>query len=125
MADSFMGEIRIFGGTFAPLGWAFCNGALLSIAQNGALFNLIGTTYGGDGQNTFALPDLRGRVPVHQGTGYVMGQVAGEETVTLTTSQLPAHTHGVQAQENTGDQSSPANNVWAASSLNQFNAGPP
>jgi microcystin-dependent protein len=98
MANPFVGEIRMFGGNFPPSGWALCNGQLLSIAQNEALFNLIGTTYGGDGQSTFQLPDLRGRVPIHQGQGlglssYVMGQIGGAETVTLTASQMPAHSH--------------------------------
>src|SRR5664279_3944416 len=93
MSQPFVGEIRMFGGNFAPAGWAFCNGALIPIAENETLFNLIGTTYGGDGQNTFALPDLQGRVPVHQGNGFVMGQRAGAESVTLTQAQMPAHTH--------------------------------
>lgn len=99
--DNFLGEIRLFAGNFPPLGWAFCNGALLSIAQNDALFALLGTTYGGDGQSTFALPDLRGRVPLHQGSlagnNYVIGQQAGVETVTLTAAQLPPHSHSASA----------------------------
>jgi microcystin-dependent protein len=99
--DNFLGEIRLFAGNFPPVGWAFCDGALLSIAQNDALFALLGTTYGGDGQSTFALPDLRGRVPLHQGTlagnSYVIGQQAGVESVTLTTSQIPAHNHSASA----------------------------
>lgn len=99
--DNFLGEIRLFAGNFPPQGWAFCNGALLAIAQNDALFALLGTTYGGDGQSTFALPDLRGRVPLHQGTlvgnNYVIGQQAGVESVTLTTSQIPAHSHAASA----------------------------
>lgn len=99
--DNFLGEIRLFAGNFPPQGWTFCDGALLSIAQNDALFALIGTTYGGDGQSTFALPDLRGRVPLHQGTlagnNYVIGQKAGVESVTLTNSQLPAHSHAAGA----------------------------
>jgi len=99
--DNFLGEIRLFAGNFPPVGWAFCDGALLSIAQNDALFVLLGTTYGGDGQSTFALPDLRGRVPLHQGTlagnNYVIGQQAGVESVTLTTSQIPAHNHSASA----------------------------
>jgi microcystin-dependent protein len=98
MGQPYIAEIRLFGGNFAPYGWSFCNGALLSISQNDAMFNLIGTTYGGDGQNTFGLPDLQGRVPVHQGQGpglsnYVLGQKGGAETVTLTVGQLPAHNH--------------------------------
>src|ERR1700740_3150310 len=93
MSSPFIGEIRIFAGNFAPVGWAFCNGALIPIDQNDALFNLIGTTYGGDGQTTFALPDLQSRVPVHVGPGFALGQTRGAETVTLTASQIPAHTH--------------------------------
>jgi microcystin-dependent protein len=89
----FIGEIRMFGGNFAPQGWAFCNGQLLPISENTALFALIGTTYGGDGQSTFALPNLQGRIPVHQGSGFVIGQAAGRETVPLTTVQLPSHSH--------------------------------
>jgi microcystin-dependent protein len=98
MSNPFVGEIRMFGGNFAPLGWAFCDGQLLAIAENDALFALIGTTYGGDGQSTFALPDLRGRIPLHQGQGsslspHYLGEHGGAETVTLTTAQLPNHTH--------------------------------
>jgi microcystin-dependent protein len=97
MSSPFVGEIRCFGFNFAPANWAFCNGALISIAQNATLFNLIGTTYGGDGVNTFGLPDLRGRVPMHQGNALginsVMGTLQGTETVTLLTGQIPAHTH--------------------------------
>ncbi len=108
----------MFGGNFAPAGWALCEGQLLPIAGNDALFNLIGTTYGGDGQQTFALPDLRGRVPVHMGQGaglsnYVIGQSGGTETVTLTTNQIPAHNHTPQADSGTGSQTSPSGNVWA------------
>jgi microcystin-dependent protein len=117
MADAFIGEIRIFAGTFAPVGWAFCQGQLLAIAQNDALFSLIGTTYGGDGQTTFALPDLRGRFPVHQGQGpglsnYTIGEITGTETVTLTVPQLPNHTHTANAGSG-GNNLSPAGNVWA------------
>jgi microcystin-dependent protein len=102
MAEPFVGEIRLFAGNFAPLGWAFCDGSVLAIAQNDVLFSLIGTTYGGDGQNTFALPDLRGRVPVHQGQGpglspYVIGQSAGAEQVTVLAPQLPSHSHVLNA----------------------------
>src|SRR5882762_11060093 len=101
MSQPYVGEIRMFGGTFAPAGWAFCAGALMAISENDTLFNLIGTTYGGDGQSTFALPDLRSRVPVHMGTlsgggTYTIGQSGGEETVTLTVNQTPAHTHPAQ-----------------------------
>lgn len=93
MAQPYVGEIRMFGGNFAPLGWMFCEGQILPIAENETLFNLIGTTYGGNGQETFGLPDLRGRVPVHQGGGIQLGQLAGTESVTLGVAQMPAHTH--------------------------------
>lgn len=124
--ESYVGEIRMFAGNFAPVGWAFCDGSLLSIAENEMLFALIGTTYGGDGQTTFALPDLRGRVPIHMGqnpstgTTYSMGQKAGVETVTLTSQQLPIHTHLVQASTADGTAASPANALWAQSSLAEF-----
>ena len=100
MSQPFIGEIRMFGGTFAPNGWAFCNGQILSIAQNTALFSLLGTTYGGNGSTTFALPDLRGRVPMGQGSGpglsfRSLGEVSGAENVTLLSTNLPAHTHTV------------------------------
>lgn len=97
MANPYVGEIRMFGGNFAPSDWAFCDGSLISITENETLFSLIGTTYGGDGQTTFALPDLRGRVPVHQNPGYPLGLMAGAEAVTLTTAQIPAHTHQFSA----------------------------
>ncbi len=104
MADPFVGEIRIFGGTFAPVGWAFCQGQLLPIAQNQALFSLLGTTYGGDGRTTFALPDLRGRVVIGFGQGpglsnYPQGEQGGAEMVTLTIQQMPAHSHTVSATQ--------------------------
>ena len=109
----------MFGGNFAPRGWALCNGQLLSISQNNMLFALIGTTYGGDGVTTFALPDLRGRVPVHQGTGpglstYIIGQTGGSETVTLTGNQLPAHTHAVTppASDGPATATDPAGRVF-------------
>jgi microcystin-dependent protein len=102
MGTPYVGEIILVGFNFAPVGWAFCNGQLLPISENETLFNLIGTTYGGDGQTTFAMPDLRGRVPVGQGQGpglqnYVIGQLAGVETVTLTVNQIPNHTHTVDS----------------------------
>ena len=118
MSSPFIGEIRMFGGNFAPVGWAFCNGALMAIDQNDALFNLIGTTYGGDGQTTFALPNLQSRVPVHVGNGFALGQMGGVETVTLTTSQIPAHSHVPQCQSGNGSQG-PQNGVWAKSATNQ------
>lgn len=102
MAQPYVGEIRMFGGNFAPAGWAFCDGQLLPISENETLFNLIGTTYGGDGQSTFALPDLRGRIPIHQGQGpglsnYILSQAAGVESVTLNVSQIPNHNHAYLA----------------------------
>ena len=95
------------GWNFAPVGWAQCNGALMSIAQNQTLFQLIGTTYGGDGQNTFALPDLRGRLPVHVGPGFAIGQQGGSETVTLTSNQVPSHTHSFACSTSNGTQGAP------------------
>jgi len=92
-AQPYVGEIRIFAGNFAPAGWEFCQGQLLPIAENETLFQLIGTTYGGDGESTFALPDLRGRAPIHQGNGYILGETGGVEAVTLTIQQIPVHSH--------------------------------
>ncbi|MET3697093.1 microcystin-dependent protein [Bacillus oleivorans] len=116
--DAYIGEIRMFGGNFAPVGWAFCNGQEISISDNEALFSLIGTTYGGDGTITFALPDLRGRLPVHQGVSssgkqYDLGEMAGTETVSLSVSQLPKHSHMVSADSQEGTIESPANATWA------------
>ena len=113
MSNPYVGEIRLAGFNFAPQGWAFCDGSLLSIAENVVLFQLIGTTYGGDGQTTFALPDLRSRVPRHQSNGHVPGERAGVETVTLTTAQLPSHTHLPQADANTSTSSDPTGHIWA------------
>ena len=113
MSSPFIGEIRMFAGNFAPVGWAFCNGALIPISENDALFNLIGTTYGGDGQNTFALPNLQSCVPVHVGPGFALGQSGGAESVTLTTSQIPAHSHMPLCNSNAGTAAGPAGNVWA------------
>jgi microcystin-dependent protein len=113
MSDPYVGEIRIFAGNFAPQGWAICDGSVYSIAQNEVLFALLGTTYGGDGQTTFNLPDLRSRVPIHQGNGYVIGQLGGTENVTLITAQLPAHNHAVQSSSAHGNSSSPAGALWA------------
>jgi microcystin-dependent protein len=93
MAQPYVGEIRMFAGNFAPAGWMFCEGQLLPISENETLFNLIGTTYGGDGQSTFALPDLRGRVPLHFGNGFTLAETGGVEQITLTVSQIPAHSH--------------------------------
>ena len=111
MAQPYVGEIRMFGGNFAPVGWAFCDGALQAISDNTTLFNLIGTTYGGDGQSTFALPDLRGRLPVHQGNGFTLAETGGAESTTITVQQLPAHSHSMLASQNTGAASNPQGNV--------------
>lgn len=124
----FIGEIRLFGGNFAPAGWALCQGQLLSIADNSALFTLIGTTYGGDGMSTFALPDLRGRFPVHQGTGAgqttMLGEAAGTETVTLNASQLPVHTHTISGSS-TATSQSPANAMPAVWGESQYSTANP
>jgi microcystin-dependent protein len=125
VSSPFVGEIRMFGGNFAPAGWAFCNGALMAIDQNDTLFNLIGTTYGGDGQSTFALPNLQSRVPVHVGPGFSLGQAGGAETVTLTTSQIPAHSHVPQCNNVGGSQSSPAGGLWAKSTLDDYTSSSP
>ncbi|GAB2809472.1 phage tail protein [Ferruginibacter profundus] len=129
MQDPFIGNVILFGGTFAPVGWAFCDGSLLPISENDALFNLIGTTYGGDGQVTFALPDLRGRMPIHQGQGpglstYVIGQVAGTEAVTLLPGQIPPHSHTVLSNSGTAGTNVPnANFLAAQSTLSEYIAG--
>jgi microcystin-dependent protein len=133
MSQPYVGEIRMFGGNFAPAGWAFCNGQTLPISENETLFQLIGTTYGGDGQETFQLPNLQSRIPMHMGTGpdgttYQIGEAAGVESVTLTTSQIPAHNHSLNATS-TGQQQAPGGNtlpstVTAASAVNPHVYGP-
>ena len=123
MSQPFVGEIRMFGGNFAPNGWMLCEGQLLPISENETLFNLIGTTYGGDGQSTFALPDLRGRLPMHVGNSFVLGEQAGTEAVTLTVSQIPQHTHQIAAGA-TGTTQSPAGAVVAASASSLYHAAP-
>jgi microcystin-dependent protein len=120
MGTPYVGEIRMFAGNFAPAGWALCQGQILAISENDVLFTLIGTTYGGDGQTTFALPDLRSRVPVHVGPGFVQGQTAGVESVTLTTSQIPAHSHVPLCNSGAGTNASPQNDVWAALDSNIY-----
>mgnify|MGYP000848338741 FL=1 len=120
MAQPYVGEIRMFAGNFAPAGWMFCEGQLLPISENETLFQLIGTTYGGDGQSTFALPDLRGRIPLHQGNGFILAETGGAEEITLTVNQIPAHAHPMLASTQPGDQVSPAGNVLATS----FNVTP-
>src|SRR5450432_3254951 len=114
MAQPYVGEIRMFGGNFAPAGWMFCEGQLLPISEFETLFNLIGTTYGGDGQSTFALPDLRGRLPMHQGNGFTLAETGGAETITLTVNQIPSHTHPMQASNDTATGNAPSNNVMAS-----------
>ena len=113
MAQPYVGEIRMFAGNFAPAGWQFCEGQLLPISENETLFQLIGTTYGGDGQSTFALPDLRGRVPIHQGNGFILAETGGAEEITLTVSQIASHTHPLLARTGKGDRTSPAGATWA------------
>jgi microcystin-dependent protein len=116
MGQPYIGEIRMFGGSFAPTGWAFCNGQLLPISENDTLFNLIGTTYGGDGQSTFAMPDLRGRVPIHQGSGFILAESGGVEEVTLTVNQIPVHSHAWIASEGAATSLTPAGNMPAEAS---------
>jgi microcystin-dependent protein len=119
MGEPYIGEIRMFGGSFAPAGWAFCNGALLPISENDTLFNLIGTTYGGDGQETFALPNLQSRLPIHAGQGpgisqtYQLGEMGGVESVTLTVQQIPSHTHPMLGASQNGQQPQPTNGILA------------
>ncbi len=129
MSSPFIGEIRIFAGNFAPFDWAFCNGALMSIAENSALYNLIGTTYGGDGVNTFGLPNLQSRFPVHQGqlsggSNYIIGEITGAESITLNLNQIPPHTHTAPASSSTaGTSVAPANGSWASpSGMKQYAA---
>ena len=119
MGEPYVSEIRMFAGNFPPNGWMFCEGQLLPISENEVLFQLIGTTYGGDGQETFALPDLRGRLPLHQGTGgdgitYQLGEQGGVETVTLTVNQIPGHNHTVACTGALGGQSTPVGNIFGA-----------
>jgi microcystin-dependent protein len=126
MGNPFVGEIRMFAGNFAPAGWMFCSGQLLPISEFETLFNLIGTTYGGDGESTFALPNLQSRLPVHMGTGpglsnYQLAQSGGVESVTVTTNQLPTHTHPALASDGTGSNTAnPAGAVWSAGDLQNY-----
>src|ERR1019366_5065072 len=120
MSEPFMSEIRIMSFNFAPKGWAFCDGQLLPINQNQALFSLLGTTYGGDGHVNFALPDLRSRLPLHQFGGFSLGQRGGEEGHTLALNEMPAHVHTIVGSSNTADQSNPTNNFWAVPAANSY-----
>ncbi len=113
MAQPYVGEIRMFGGNFAPAGWQFCDGSLLPISENETLFQLIGTTYGGDGQSTFAVPDLRGRAPIHFGGGFILAETGGVEETTLTVSQMPAHSHPMLASVSVAQNQQPQNSVLA------------
>jgi microcystin-dependent protein len=116
MAQPYVGEIRMFAGNFAPAGWMFCSGQLLPISENETLFNLIGTTYGGDGQSTFALPDLQSRVPIHFGNGFILAQTGGAEDITLTVNQIPVHTHALLGSNNIAGQTVPTGQVGGKNS---------
>jgi microcystin-dependent protein len=120
MGTPYLGEIRMFAGNYAPEGWMFCEGQLLPISEFETLFNLIGTTYGGDGQATFALPDLRGRFPIHQGNGFTLAETGGVEEVTLTQSQIPKHSHTLLAGNNGTQSSSPDGNVLSAGGIQMY-----
>lgn len=115
MAQPYVGEVRMFAGNFAPAGWMFCEGQLVPISENETLFNLIGTTYGGDGESTFALPDLRGRLPLHQGNGFILAETGGAEEITLTIQQIPGHSHPMLASSGPGNLNTPGGNVTGES----------
>ena len=117
MSQPFVGEIRMFAGNFAPAGWAFCNGQLMPISENDTLFALIGTTYGGDGQSTFALPNLQSRIPMHVGNGFSLAQTGGVEQVTLAVQQIPVHSHAPQCDNTNNNSTTPQSNVWAGTTL--------
>ncbi len=124
MSTPFLGEIKIFSFSFAPKGWAMCNGQLLPISQNQALFAILGTTYGGDGQTNFALPNLQGRVPVHVGNGVVLGERGGEQAHTLNISELPAHTHAPVGSSSSASSASPAGDLWASLTSGSYSSNP-
>ena len=117
MAQPYVGEIRMFAGNFAPAGWEFCAGQLLPISENETLFQLIGTTYGGDGQSTFALPDLCGRIPIHQGNGFVLAETGGAEEITLTVPQIPSHSHPALGSTREGNRTEPSLATWATAAM--------
>jgi microcystin-dependent protein len=117
MAQPYVGEIRMFAGNFAPAGWMFCEGQLLPISENETLFQLIGTTYGGDGESTFALPDLRGRIPIHQGNGFILAETGGAEEITLTVQQIPAHSHPFLASNDSASAPGPAGSLPGATNV--------
>lgn len=120
MSEPFLAEVKIVSFVFAPRGWAVCNGQLLPINQNQALFSLLGTTYGGDGRTNFALPDLRGRTPMHFGSGFALGEKSGEESHTLIIGETPAHNHTVRASSNAGALTGPTNAFWASTTSNPY-----
>jgi len=122
MSTPFLAEIKIFSFNFAPRGWALCNGQLIPINQNQALFSLLGTTYGGDGRTTFALPNLQGRTPIHFGGGFTLGQSGGEENHTLIQSEMPTHTHGGKGSSNAADQQTPTGSLWAVTPSNAYSS---
>ena len=123
MAEPFLSEIRIMSFAYAPRGWAMCNGQLLPINQNQGLFSLLGTTFGGDGRVNFALPDLRGQVPIHTGSGFTLGQKGGQQAHTLTQSEMPAHNHIVTAASVNGNSDTPQNTIFAQA-LNVYRGAP-
>lgn len=125
MSEPFLSEIKIFSFNFAPKGWALCNGQLMPINQNQALFSLLGTTYGGDGRTTFALPNLQGKVPIHTGSGFSLGQSGGEQNHTLQVSELPSHTHVAKASANPASTSDPTGNFWADGGKNAYTPDAP
>lgn len=125
MSEPFLAEVRLFGFNFAPRGWATCDGQILPINQNQALFSLLGTTYGGDGRTTFALPDLRGRVPVHVGDGINLGAKGGEEGHVLTVEEMPSHTHELMASSANAASATPAGNVYARAGSNTYHGADP
>jgi microcystin-dependent protein len=125
MSEPFLGEMKLISWNYAPHGWAFCDGQLLPIAQNTALFALLGTTYGGDGVTNFALPNLRGRAPIHVGGTLSQGQTGGESAHTLTIAEMPAHTHRVEGSGDSATKTSPAGNLWAANTANPFSNSAP
>lgn len=127
MSEPFLAEVKIVGFNFAPRGWAFCNGQILPINQNQSLYSLLGTTYGGDGRTSFALPDIRGRVPIHVGTSvganHALGQKTGEQTHTVTSAEMPSHNHGVQATSNTANQAAPSTSLLAGTNSSKPYSG--
>jgi len=126
MAQPYVGELRMFAGNFAPAGWMFCEGQLLPISENETLFQLIGTTYGGDGQSTFGLPDLRGRIPIHQGNGFILAETGGVEEITLTVNQIAAHSHPLLGTRSLANDANPSGNVPAqATTFDPYQTTPP